>query len=718
MDWKQILDAVDDDYLVGISNKGIVKRAYKDKEEAGAKGVVEEGDTELTVEVGEETVKICLPLGESKCSCPSRSICRHVVLGILLAKEQVGKQMTDTSKPEEIEGNEPEAGVQNLSEPSNEGLAVVSSQETISLQSQLLEEIKTYPLKPLLRALGTKPLRSLVEKMKAQVVPEIQQTSIVTVKLPEQEIVVKLLSPLEYSTCTCHKKEMCSHKAEAILWCQWTEKVITTESLAGEAEQTPEFDREHIKEASLQMKEYLEELLHMGLCRTSMEVVNTLERLAILAHNAELPRLENSLRALADTYGRYLRRSASFSVNDGLRRVSRLYGQILRLLKAESNSEISKLAGEFHAEYKLVGDLDLVGITREHFISQSGYEGDTVYFLEEHTGKWYTYTNARPTFYEGKKRSAYTEKAQAPWGLSIPLEGMVNMKIHLQGAKCDASGRLSSSQEIKGELVSGRDLSKELLKGWYYEDFGVAFAEQIAVEGEEERTIKVQPEKLVLLNPAEVEAAKFDEVEQVLCMPLWDAGGRKILVEIPYSKKGDATIRYLERMKEGTAPCFVGRLYLKESRLQMYPLDLFTKRELPWSGEAEKKLFGFISAKIEKKEEINVGPQEAVLTILEEVEAVLGDLYQVGFDTVQESVLRSLKELGELAETYGLEYLSKQLLELAEQIIMERHCMQKTKEAEEGGIIGRFMELCEYIYIGQKKVMYDKAERYYRNEEE
>ena len=163
MDWKQILDAVDDDYLVGISNKGIVKRAYKDKEELGATAqiVMEEEATESVVTVGGETVKICYPLGESKCSCPSRSICRHVVLGILLAKEQFGKQ--------EIH---------------------------VEVQSAVMEEIKAYPLKSLLRALGTKSLRSLVEKMQAQVLPEIQQTSIVTVKLPGQEMVVKLLSPL------------------------------------------------------------------------------------------------------------------------------------------------------------------------------------------------------------------------------------------------------------------------------------------------------------------------------------------------------------------------------------------------------------------------------------------------------------------------------------------------------------------------------------------
>ena len=31
-DWQSTLQEIDDDYLIGISNKGIVKRAYKDME--------------------------------------------------------------------------------------------------------------------------------------------------------------------------------------------------------------------------------------------------------------------------------------------------------------------------------------------------------------------------------------------------------------------------------------------------------------------------------------------------------------------------------------------------------------------------------------------------------------------------------------------------------------------------------------------------------------
>ena len=76
MDWKQILVVADDDYLVGISNKGIVKRAYKDKEEVNntVPETLQIGEEQLELQLETETVRICYPLAESKCSCPSRSV--------------------------------------------------------------------------------------------------------------------------------------------------------------------------------------------------------------------------------------------------------------------------------------------------------------------------------------------------------------------------------------------------------------------------------------------------------------------------------------------------------------------------------------------------------------------------------------------------------------------------------------------------------------------
>ena len=80
------LRAADESYLVGMSNKGLYKRAVKDLESADGT-VTPDGDT-LVVAVGGETITLRDPLWESTCSCPSRSICRHVLTAILFAQSR------------------------------------------------------------------------------------------------------------------------------------------------------------------------------------------------------------------------------------------------------------------------------------------------------------------------------------------------------------------------------------------------------------------------------------------------------------------------------------------------------------------------------------------------------------------------------------------------------------------------------------------------------
>ncbi|MDE5892485.1 MAG: SWIM zinc finger family protein, partial [Acetatifactor sp.] len=300
MDWRQSLAGVDEDYLVGISNKGIVKRAYKDLEAAGseARAAVTELDwtaQELTVAAGGETVTIQFPLGESRCSCPSRSICRHVIMAILLAQQAasdgpdgggnggeaekgdnrsaIEAENRECGAQSEAEAGDGECGARSEGETGNtdggehfaeksenvsgdrqgiaqgknfggdsQGGVQADSGSNSSLGQLVWQEILAQPRKPLLRALGSKGLRRLAAAMEAGNVPQMERSTVVRMQLPGQDMTVKLLSPLEYSTCTCHKKELCSHKAEAILWCQYLEKQLTAQDLAGELEQEPAFD--------------------------------------------------------------------------------------------------------------------------------------------------------------------------------------------------------------------------------------------------------------------------------------------------------------------------------------------------------------------------------------------------------------------------------------------------------------------------------------------
>lgn len=722
-DWSGRLAGIDDDYLVGISNKGIVKRAYKDKEEIPAE-ISALGD-EATVKIGAETVTVCLPLGESKCTCPSRSICRHVVQAILVLKEScpVGGKPAEEPSAQDASSAEPQA-IQNQDQETNQDIPQESGNHGKGRSEEVWKEVKVYPFEKLKKVLGNRHFQVFVNQATAGIRPVIQDTSVITVQLPEPGITVKLLAPLEYSTCTCHKKELCRHKAAALLWCQLEAGIVTTEELLKEGMETSVYDMEQVREAARQMRDFLEELLATGLSRVSPDVLDYLERLAIMGHNAGLARFEGYFRALADSYDRYLKRKATFQTKDLMEQITRLYRQVNGLLLAKEVHEVAELAGEFRAEYLPVGNLDLIGIAVEQYKSQTGYEGETIYFLEETTSKWYTYTNAKPVFYEGAKRRAGRERGSflqgpAPWELGISLEKLLKVRIHLMGAKCDGRNRISSSQETHGEITGDQELQASDIKGWYYRDFGLLFQKHIGKQSKGTELVFVQPDSCA--------KAEFSQTGQQLTLPLYDKAGHELMVEVTYAKEEASTIRYLERISEKKLPCFLGKVSLRDGRLRMYPVDLMEIEAEDGVGEAQGlrdgdetdlaggKAFGGEDFLRQKAEEVSSGRQtkyQVVEDITEEIQSLLEDLYQSGFDTVHDSTLQEIQKAASLTAQYGMEYLSGLLSGIAEEITAARHQMKRGKTS----MAELYADINEYLYHCRQKTAYDRGADYYGNE--
>ncbi len=415
--------------------------------------------------------------------------------------------------------------------------------------------------------------------------------------------------------------------------------------------------------------------------------------------------------------------------------LQRLYGKTLQLKelakqaslpnpKGGTISRIQELAGAFRSEYLPVGDLELTGITMEHFVTDSGYEGDTVYFLDRSAGTWYTYTNARPTFYEGKRRNGYQEKAPAPWELSLSLEGLAGVRLLLRGARSDAGGRLSSSQESRGEILGKSELTVEKLAGWYYRDYDRLFEERIPGPGE-----KAVP-GLVFVQTAGFEKGVFNEITQKLELPIWDREGRRVMVELPYTKREEASIRYLERLKHKQQPCFLGRVYLEGSQIRLYPVDVLERRELEETEEevlAEKGSGGKTysqksgpggESRAEGAEETPEGDAQyrrreacqALQNYLEEVSWLLQEIYQVGGSTVQESTLEAMGRAEKQGAGYGMTVLSDWLRLLGEHLSRSRHRLRQ-QPAE---IMDLFCRLWQYVQLCRQRTAYDMASLTYR----
>ena len=138
-----------------------------------------------------------------------------------------------------------------------------------------------------------------------------------------------------------------------------------------------------------------------------------------------------------------------------------------------------------------------------------------------------------------------------------------------------------------GERTKVNRLGLEDIKGWYYDDFARLFEEQISAPKNwlrEQDSDIGQDIKLVFVRPEYCEKAYFSETEQKLFMNLYDKMGRELIVEVEYSQKESGGIRYLERITNEKLPCFLGKLYMRDGRMRMYPITVFEKEELDEDG--------------------------------------------------------------------------------------------------------------------------------------
>lgn len=81
---KKALAEADEASLTALANKGIYKRACKDIEGLTPESEIT-GDT-AEISIGGETVTLKVPLSECRCSCVSRTVCRHIISAVLLMK--------------------------------------------------------------------------------------------------------------------------------------------------------------------------------------------------------------------------------------------------------------------------------------------------------------------------------------------------------------------------------------------------------------------------------------------------------------------------------------------------------------------------------------------------------------------------------------------------------------------------------------------------------
>lgn len=532
------LAAADENYLIGLCNKGTVNRAKKDLAVSASPETMP-GQDGVTVRLGDISCLITAPLGESRCSCPSSAICRHRIAAILWLKGRLDAGPGPAAPPPRPE----------------------------------FQELRAYPPEKLAKQLGPKRLSAALFRHQSGSGPQITEASVVTVDMPWLPACVRLLEPLEHSTCTCHSKAFCPHKAEALLYWQLKEGVADPSLLQPAQPAGAALDLEAARGVCRAVQEALAAQLATGLSRMPPGVCETVERMAALCHTAKLPELERALRALHGEYAAYFGRSATYRDAELLQRLSTAF-RLAGALEAADGETAPSLAGNFRDDYLPLGDLKLYLLGMREFSGRSGYAGAIYYFWERDARQFYTFTHVRPTFYEKEPRRR--SSPAVPWGLPCPLHQAWNHALDLTNAKATRTGNLSASEQCQAILLDRCDPGCVYPKERVCADFALLLERHSAPHTPER-------DRLAVVRPQRCEPQPYDAIQQRFALRLLDGAGRDLWLEVRYKKEESKVVDMLEELADSLkkdprlSPVFFGIVYREGDRLKLYPIEFFTK---------------------------------------------------------------------------------------------------------------------------------------------
>ncbi len=564
-----------EDYLVRYANKGLYNRAVKDIE----KGITAEyafGAEEVTCTLSDGTVcTLTDSIERFGCSCPSDKICKHVLIGILYyaregssgsaAADEPAGDSAAASEPASAVGREqsgkaePGGGSEKTENVEQSGNSEKSSRRSAgspagkiaaSASAANVSEAKELP-KLDFAWLLEREIAELIAPFQASKVEEaafrlryreeliVSEGSLLVVRMNRSGVEVAFTEAADVSRALCAVPgvdgEM--YKLEALLRYRASRGLHDEDALAGQLTPTAA-----PSELLHQFRERVETLLRGGLARLPRSFAARFELLAIAARSGGLPNLEREARGIHGELELFFARHVRFSAKALLGRLSRAALMAEALERDIGPARKAQLAGRFRSRYYTVPRLDLYGLGAEPWETRSGYRGITYYFYCAEDGGVYTYTQARPSYYEGAAFD-YTQhyRERTPWKPDLTLRTAAASMLSMRSVKVSAESRLSAGGAPAVSLID-RPAAEAF-------DFGPLLAPvfaELAAESGEVHLFGGRRRQFKLIRAASIQGCEYDRRRQTLQLLAVDAAGDQLELAIPYHADWSAAINRLE----------------------------------------------------------------------------------------------------------------------------------------------------------------------------
>jgi hypothetical protein len=551
--------ALDDETLAALANKGLLRRAQKDLE-ATKPELQEERADALVFSMPGEGCTVTLPAtGPTKasCTCPADGCCRHILAAALFLRAQAQQAAPEApaTAPGEADVAPPPDALMQLSEA----------------------DLMTWCPRPL--------YRQAVEELAFGEPEIISETEGKTIhfRFPQYNIVVRCMmgAGLDGMICSCKRRPACHHAVAAILFyqAQHGKALPVPDKKTLEAATGTPRSREEVL-ASVQAT--LAEMIALGIGRLSKTTEGRLITLAISAHGVDLPALEYLLRGLSDHLSWHLTRDVRANTPQLLSAAARTYALAFGLAHAEGTPPAA-LVGEHRLRYYDIGNLELVGVGAQQWRSRAGYVGLTLYFWDVAGRRWTSWTDARPTIHNNVAFNPQRRYQHEEMWDSAPAPAIISRsRFRLSSAQRNRMGRISGRLKSQVLLSGVADLTSLNLEGVQFDDW-YKLAEYIAAS-RASGLVKGSPlDTLVVVRPAGWGEPVYDQMRQALVRPVFDAAGHSLPLTLPHAADWPFAVDTLQSWDPTQWETWgvLGTGYISGEGLQLTPISLFNRAALP-----------------------------------------------------------------------------------------------------------------------------------------
>ncbi|MFN8554499.1 MAG: hypothetical protein U0103_23770 [Candidatus Obscuribacterales bacterium] len=609
-----ILSAVDENFLVALANKGLVRRAQKDLEGQTLK--FEETNNAIKV-VGPDWTVMMPVEGPAKATDDTiaSGITRQILAATIYLRDHWSPKVLSTPEdmerippacaPEKTttplvsESTSPDASMESTRPECTPAEATAVAYEVPTTPSKTTSETEVATLRETLLSLtvddlskwaGKKLVSDLLVLLNDSMELEVESKLGLLLRLPQHSIEIQImpsrergLKLLESMLSTAPKQMHKKWAATAILLLQKREGKDLKPGVVERTDiESPRTQLEVLQES----RKLLVSMMDIGVAHPSTRLIERLFTLSISASAVHLPRLSTLLKTISDQVAHLVSKNVAADSQNLFSTMSRTYCLIKALdsfadqHKDKAASSINfpaHLAGVARSQYDPAGDIRLTGIGAYNWQTRSGFHGLTCLFWEAERKRVLSWSISRPsnTFSINDAEQAYS--MEQIWS-AHSVNMLCRSSFTLKDARVNPFGRISNSQQS-----SVADMTKALFEmntfdGRAFSSFADArtYAAQQFPIG---LKISNALERIIILEPKSWGSRTYDEMHQRFRWEIFDSSNRSIRLTLPWTSANEKAITFLESLKPALDKInrIVVRLEFSDEDVTFEPISLLSQ---------------------------------------------------------------------------------------------------------------------------------------------